>query len=94
MMIIPDDDEQTRNKKIAEKAGIANIFIGAYKDDKYIPAEYDLSTKDTKHWMADLLLGRPHDHEFYKKLEFSPSKIKNSIMKRKELNNSYQRKCF
>jgi len=66
-----NEEEHDRNKKIAIKTGIANIFVGAYKDGKYITAEY--SKDDTgRNWFKDLFLGNEHDCEFYQSLEVSP----------------------
>jgi hypothetical protein len=66
-----NEKEHDRNKKIAIKTGIANIFVGAYKDGEYITAEY--SKDDTgRNWFKDLFLGNEHDCEFYKSLEVSP----------------------
>lgn len=66
-----NEEEHDRNKKIAIKTGIANIFVGAYKDGEYITAEY--SKDDTgRNWFKDLFLGNEHDCEFYQSLEVSP----------------------
>lgn len=89
---LPNDIEHKRNKKIANKTGVANIFIGAFKDNKYIPAEYDL-TIGQRHWMADLFLGRPHDCSFYQSLEITPTSLK-YITKGDAINNSYSTRCF
>ena len=66
-----NEKEHDRNKKIAIKTGIANIFVGAYKDGEYITAEY--SKDDTgRNWFKDLFLGNEHECEFYQSLEVSP----------------------
>ena len=66
-----NEKEHERNKKIARKTGVANIFVGAYKDGEYVTAEY--SKDDTgRNWFKDLFLGNEHDCEFYKSLEVSP----------------------
>ncbi len=66
-----NEKEHERNKKIARKTGVANIFVGAYKDGEYVRAEY--SKNDTgRNWFKDLFLGNEHDCEFYQSLEVSP----------------------
>ena len=66
-----NEKEHERNKKIARKTGVANIFVGAYKDGEYVRAEY--SKNDTgSNWFKDLFLGNEHDCEFYQSLEVSP----------------------
>ena len=65
-----NEKEHERNKKIARKTGVANIFVGAYKDGEYVRAEY--SKNDTgRNWFKDLFLGNEHDCEFYQSLEVS-----------------------
>jgi hypothetical protein len=66
-----NEKEHERNKKIARETGVANIFVGAYKDGEYVRAEY--SKNDTgRNWFKDLFLGNEHDCEFYQSLEVSP----------------------
>lgn len=89
---LPDMRERKRNELVAGRTGISNIFIGAYKDGKYIDAEYDLS-RGKRHWMADLLLGRPHDCQFYQSLDVTPPKMRYLLNQPPRIDNTNHLNC-
>lgn len=65
------EQEHERNKLIALKTGVANIFIGGYINEVYTPAEYSTDTTG-RNWFKDLFLGRAHDCNFYQSIKVFP----------------------